>query len=187
MATYLNASNLHLSEDLTAFYRDNGYLILRDLFTEKEKARLIAWVMEIKVPGSHPSCGDGGLTVYIWRAQGWPNVPDAHMHYDEIDSSGNRILTLTENFVDHHSELGQLLRGALLAKLVKDLSGEPMVRDFPRKRSSTSLPAAAAFLPTPTRRLISTSLPTTTSLWPWRWSLPRSKTAASRLSLDRIC
>ncbi|KZO91680.1 PhyH-domain-containing protein [Calocera viscosa TUFC12733] len=96
-----------LTDEDKASYLENGYVILRNLFPSKvERDDLISWVMGIK---------------------GWENRPNEHMHYEEIDKDGNRFLTLTENFVDFHPQLGELLRSKALAKLVEDVTGEPMV------------------------------------------------------------
>ncbi|KZT54295.1 PhyH-domain-containing protein [Calocera cornea HHB12733] len=106
MTIFSRISNWHLPANLKASFQKDGYVILRNRFTQVERDGLINSVMEVK---------------------NWPNIPNRHMHYEEVDRNGNRILTITENFVDYHKQLGQLLRSNVLAKLVEELTGKPMV------------------------------------------------------------
>jgi hypothetical protein len=49
------------------------------------------------------------------------------MHYEEIDAKGQRILTRTENFVNHHQGFEQVLKSPALVGLLEQLTGEKMI------------------------------------------------------------
>jgi len=56
-----------------------------------------------------------------------PYRPDAWMHYDEVNSAGEQILSRTENFADYHDGFNALFRGREMSKILEALTGEPMV------------------------------------------------------------
>ncbi|EJT96645.1 PhyH-domain-containing protein [Dacryopinax primogenitus] len=106
MSVLSTTSAWKISEQQKIDYAQQGYLILRNLFTPQEKADLIEWVKDVKNS---------------------PDMPNHYMHYEEIKGNGKKDRTLTENFVDHHEQLGHLLRSQELAHLVQQVTGEEMV------------------------------------------------------------
>lgn len=90
-------------EQLDAFDND-GYIILPSISDEITR-NIIEWSAEIKK---------------------LPHLPNAWMHYDEIDGNGRTILSRTERFADYHSGFDTLFRAPRLLAALKDLSGEEM-------------------------------------------------------------
>ncbi|KAF8590967.1 PhyH-domain-containing protein [Ramaria rubella] len=95
-----------LSSEQISFFAENGYLIIRDLFTADEKANIIEWTNEVK---------------------SWPEDSDlGYLPYQEVDGKGRRILCRTENFANYHKGFNELLRGERLRNLIGELSGDKM-------------------------------------------------------------
>lgn len=98
-ATLTNAQKLSFAND--------GFLIVRDFLGKHDVTRLQRWAQEV---------------------HDWPVDDDSVlMPYAEINAAGQSVLCRTENFVDVHHGFNQLLRGADLAALLRDLAGEDMI------------------------------------------------------------
>ena len=69
-------------------YRRDGFIILKDLFSPEQKAIITRCAREI---------------------QQWPIVSGQHMHYYEAAPTGGTMLCRTENYLDYHAELHEIL------------------------------------------------------------------------------
>ncbi|KAJ7177055.1 epoxidase subunit A [Mycena filopes] len=98
---------LPLTPEDSMFYEQNGYLVLGSPFQELAQ-RVVEWTHEVK------------------------NLPhrknaNAWLHYEEVDASGRRTLTTTENFADFHPGFDALFRGPAMVGFLGALLGEEMV------------------------------------------------------------
>ncbi|KAK1234635.1 hypothetical protein PQX77_002160 [Marasmius sp. AFHP31] len=95
-----------ISPEQKAFFEEKGYLVLPAISDDLSK-NIVKWTYEVK---------------------SLPHRSNAWMHYDEVDSNGERILSRTENFVDYHQGFNDLFRGKMVLGILKQLnSGEDMV------------------------------------------------------------
>ncbi|KAL5092851.1 hypothetical protein Trisim1_000586 [Trichoderma cf. simile WF8] len=95
-----------LSAEQVAFFKANGYLIVRDILNDVETAEVQKWAQEV---------------------HDWTPTPDSQfMPYEEINSRGETVLCRTENYADSHEGFNGLLRGERLLGILEELSGEPM-------------------------------------------------------------
>ena len=98
---------MELMEEKKSYFVKNGFLIVRDIFSNQETLELQRWVNDV---------------------HNWPTDENAEwMPYEEINADGKLVLSRTENFVGSHSELNALLRGEKLLRILRELSGESMV------------------------------------------------------------
>ncbi|KAM0453313.1 hypothetical protein ACHAO4_004905 [Trichoderma viride] len=95
-----------LSLEQVAFFKANGYLIVRDMLSDTETKELQRWAQE----------------VHDWT----PNADSQFMPYEEINSRGETVLCRTENYAGFHKGFNGLLRGKKLLGVLEELSGEPM-------------------------------------------------------------
>ncbi|UKZ74955.1 hypothetical protein TrVFT333_002625 [Trichoderma virens FT-333] len=95
-----------LSAEQVTFFKENGYLIVRDILNDAETAEVQRWAQE----------------VHDWT----PTADSQYMPYEEINSRGETVLCRTENYADSHEGFNGLLRGQKLLGLLEQLSGEPM-------------------------------------------------------------
>ncbi|KAJ6574476.1 epoxidase subunit A [Mycena capillaripes] len=102
---HLLNSVLEASPEQSAFYKQNGFLVLTSPSHELAQ-NIVEWTEEVK---------------------SLPHKTNAWLHYEEVDSKGHRTLTTTENFADYHTGFSELFRGAPLLKLLRTLLGEEMV------------------------------------------------------------
>lgn len=66
----------NLSSAQQNFFAENGYLIIKDLFTADEKASIVEWTDQVKA---------------------WPEDGDlGYLPYQEVDSKGRWVLCRTE-------------------------------------------------------------------------------------------
>ncbi|KAJ7136371.1 epoxidase subunit A [Mycena crocata] len=101
----LQLASIHeVSPKQCDFYRNNGFLVL-PAPTAELAAELGGWTKEIK---------------------NLPHKPNAWLHYEEADSTGQRTLTTTESFADHHAGFDALFRGSPMIGLLHQLLGEEM-------------------------------------------------------------
>lgn len=93
-----------LKPEQIADYHDKGFIILRTAeHGLVDPVRLQQWTAEVK---------------------GWPNDKGKWMHYEEVNSQGQRQLLRTEKFVDYHQGLLDFLCGSDMAELLAQLSGD---------------------------------------------------------------
>ncbi|KAL2050109.1 hypothetical protein ABVK25_009612 [Lepraria finkii] len=98
---------VELDQDQVRFYANNGYVVLRNILSPPEIKELQNWAQEV---------------------HDLPRTPDVlWMPYEEVNSSGNRVLCRTENFANHHSGFNSLLRGPRILNLLEQLANEPML------------------------------------------------------------
>ncbi|KAJ7578489.1 hypothetical protein C8J56DRAFT_349545 [Mycena floridula] len=109
-------------EQLASFDRD-GYLVLPSLSKEMTD-NIVSWANEVK---------------------NLPHRSDAWMHYEEVSSTGQRILYGTENFVNHHDGFNRLFRGKAILGLLSQLTGEEMV--LLKEKINYKAPSGAGFQP----------------------------------------
>ncbi|KAH0531007.1 hypothetical protein TsFJ059_005570 [Trichoderma semiorbis] len=95
-----------LSAEQVAFFKANGYLIVRDILNDAETAEVQKWAQE----------------VHDWT----PTADSQFMPYEEINSRGETVLCRTENYADSHEGFNGLLRGERLLGILEELSGESM-------------------------------------------------------------
>ncbi|KAL7925980.1 hypothetical protein ACQKWADRAFT_309592 [Trichoderma austrokoningii] len=95
-----------LSSEQIAFFKRNGYLVVRDILSDSESEESQRWAQE----------------VHDWT----PTAESQFMPYEEINSRGETVLCRTENYADSHAGFDGLLRGTKLLGLLEELSGEPM-------------------------------------------------------------
>jgi 2-aminoethylphosphonate dioxygenase len=114
-----------IDEDLVRCYHENGFLVVRDLFTLEEKESIKMWVAEI---------------------QNWPETPHKWLHYFEPHrDSGSKLLCRTENFIPYHGGLRQLLHGERMLSVVGKLLGEPAL--LYKDKINFKLPGGTGFDP----------------------------------------
>ncbi|KAJ7461125.1 hypothetical protein FB451DRAFT_489872 [Mycena latifolia] len=94
-----------VSPQQCAFYNENGFLVL-DSPSAALTQKLSEWTQEVK---------------------NLPHKPNAWLHYEEVDATGHRTLTTTENFADHHTGFNSLFRGAPMLRFLRRLLGEEMI------------------------------------------------------------
>lgn len=97
----------HISEDQKAFFDKNGCIILRDILSKEEVLDLQSWSQEVHA---------------LPRTAETPWMP-----YEEINASGQRVLSRTENYANYHPKFNGLLRGQKLLNILGQLAGEDML------------------------------------------------------------
>lgn len=96
-----------LSEDQLSFFKEKGYLIMKDVLDDSEVSDLQQWSQEV---------------------HDLPRTQDAtYMPYEEVQKDGTRVLCRTENFANVHAGFDSLLRGQFLIDILSQLAQEPMV------------------------------------------------------------
>ncbi|KAL9066621.1 MAG: hypothetical protein Q9161_007451 [Pseudevernia consocians] len=101
------STSTDLSQESISSFADNGYLVLHNLLTPSETKNLQKWAQEVHdLPRT-------------------PEVP--WMPYEEVNSTGARVLCRTENFAPHHAGFNNLLRGPRILSILNHLAGEPML------------------------------------------------------------
>jgi len=96
-----------LASDQIARFHDEGFLVVRALYSAPEMARIAAWTDEVEA---------------------WPETPGKHMMYFEQSlKDGARVLNRLENFVPYHAGFDELLRDGRMIGAVSQLLGEPAV------------------------------------------------------------
>jgi len=119
------AATPELTEEQLQFFANKGYLILRDILSPSQTKDLQQWAQQ------------------IYDLPRTPEVP--WMPYEEITSTGTRVLCRTENFASHHPDFNSLLNGPPLLPILQQLSGEPM-RLF-KEKINYKLSGAGGFAP----------------------------------------
>ncbi|KIX09543.1 uncharacterized protein Z518_00623 [Rhinocladiella mackenziei CBS 650.93] len=100
-------TEMSLSPEQRQFFRDHGYLILRDVLSKEETKDLQRWAQEV---------------------HDWPtNENSPWMPYEEINAQGKKVLCRTENYAHSHPGFNSLLRGPKLLGLLRQLAGEDML------------------------------------------------------------
>ncbi|THU91819.1 PhyH-domain-containing protein [Dendrothele bispora CBS 962.96] len=94
-----------LSPDQKAQFEKDGFLVLPPISSQISE-NIVQWSNEVK---------------------NLPHDSSTWMHYEEVTSTGQRILCRTENFADYHSGFKELFRGPGVLSVLEDLSGEEMV------------------------------------------------------------
>jgi 2-aminoethylphosphonate dioxygenase len=103
------------------FFAENGYLILRDVFSPAETTTLQQWAQEV---------------------HDLPRTPDSPwMPYEEVNASGERVLCRTENYANYHTGFNTLLRGDKLLGILGQLAGEEML--LFKEKSEPALPSTS--------------------------------------------
>ncbi|KAJ7241643.1 hypothetical protein C8J57DRAFT_1369038 [Mycena rebaudengoi] len=108
-----------LSPTQCTSYAENGFLVL-SAPSEQLTHNLVVWTNEIK---------------------NLPHKSNAWLHYEEMDSTGNRTLTTTENIADYHDGLCELFCGPEMLSLLRTLAGEEMVLFKEKINYKTDAPA----------------------------------------------
>jgi ectoine hydroxylase-related dioxygenase (phytanoyl-CoA dioxygenase family) len=116
----------YLTDSQLKFWQDNGYVVVKDYFTQSQKAELIAWVEDME---SRPE------TAGKW------------MKYFETPSTdpAGRQLCRVENFLQFHDGFDGLLRGDKIIGILSELMGEPAV--LFKEKINFKLPGGNGFLP----------------------------------------
>lgn len=115
-----------LSAEQVAFFKTNGYLIVRDILDDAETKDLQRWAQEVHdwIPTA-----ESAYMPYEVREFGFYHIAyTGRISNDaqEINSRGETVLCRTENYADSHDGFNGLLRGEKLLELLEELSGEPM-------------------------------------------------------------
>lgn len=93
-----------LSDEQKRHWQHEGFVILRDFFSKEISQYLGQWCDELTA---------------------WPETPGKWMKYFEKNQQVKRQLCRIEHFIDYHSEMNELARGARTMHLVSELMGEP--------------------------------------------------------------
>ncbi|MFT5020063.1 MAG: hypothetical protein ACI9CU_001457, partial [Polaribacter sp.] len=98
----------YLTESQLQFWKGNGYLIIKDYFTDSQKAELVEWVEDLE-----------------YR----PETAGKWMKYFENPASDPSVRQLcrVENFLQFHDGFDDLLRGKKLIGVLSELMAEPAV------------------------------------------------------------
>ena len=97
-----------LSSSQVAYFKRDGFLVVRGLFDASEMQDIAAWTDEVEV---------------------WPETAGQHMMYFEtsLKSGTDRILNRLENFYPFHEGFRALFDGEKLRSATSDLLGEEAV------------------------------------------------------------
>jgi ectoine hydroxylase-related dioxygenase (phytanoyl-CoA dioxygenase family) len=96
-----------LTPEQIARFHDEGFLIVRGLYTAEDMARIEVWTDEVEA---------------------WPETPGKHMMYFEKSlKDGSRVLNRLENFVPYHPGFNDLLRDGRMIGAVSQLLDERAV------------------------------------------------------------
>jgi 2-aminoethylphosphonate dioxygenase len=114
-----------LTLDQIKDYNTKGYIVLTNLYNDKEKEQLINFVQEI---------------------ESWPEEKYKWMKYYEINKlNGQKQLCRTENFIEYHQNLNNLLRKKELTEILAQLVGEPVY--LYKDKINFKYPGGNGFLP----------------------------------------
>ena len=106
-------------------FRNDGFLVVRALYSAMEMAEIAAWTDEVET---------------------WPETPDRHMMYFERSlRDGSRVLNRLENFAPYHTGFNALLRDGRMAGAVSQLLGEPAV--LFKEKINFKMPGGDGFKP----------------------------------------
>ena len=113
-----------ISPEQQKFFEQKGYLILRDVLSGPEVIDLQRWAQEV-----HD----------LPRTAETPWMP-----YEEINSSGQRVLCRTENYANYHDQFNGLLRGDKLLSILGQLAKEDML--LFKEKSEFSIPLSEVWI-----------------------------------------
>ena len=116
----------YLSEEQLQFWKDNGFIIIKDYFTDKQKAELVEWVEDLE---TRPETA-GKWTKYFETPSNNPK---------------GRQLCRVENFLQFHEGFDNLLQGPKLIGVLFELMDEPAV--LFKEKINFKLPGGNGFLP----------------------------------------
>ncbi|KAK0099289.1 hypothetical protein ONS96_008520 [Cadophora gregata f. sp. sojae] len=122
-----------VSESQLAFFEEKGYLIIKDSLSATETRQLQTWVQEVHDLPRTMDC--------------------SYIPYEEVNTSGQRVLCRTENFANTHQGFGTLLRGKMLSGILEQLNGNEMLlfkeksmfHNKPKLRTPTTLTYSSQF------------------------------------------
>ena len=95
-----------ITSEQRSFFDQKGYLVLQDVMSSGDIVALQQWAQEV-----HD----------LPRTSEMPWMP-----YEEINSSGKRVLCRTENYANYHPQFNELLRGNKMLSILRQLAGEDM-------------------------------------------------------------
>jgi ectoine hydroxylase-related dioxygenase (phytanoyl-CoA dioxygenase family) len=109
-----------LNQDQLAFFGENGFLIVRKLYSKAETEQISDWSNEL---ASAPD--EAG---YVWKYFETESTAASETSAmpDSVGSS-SRILCRIENFVPFHQGFRELITGNRMQKAVSEILGEPAV------------------------------------------------------------
>ena len=115
----------HLTKDQKEFYFREGYLLVKDFFSQAEKDQLQQLCDEMAA---------------------WPETPGKYMKYHENNvKTGERQLCRIENFTPFSKEMYEYARGPKITALLEDLTEQPYV--LFKEKINFKLPGGGAFPP----------------------------------------
>ncbi len=116
----------YLTEAQLSSWKENGYLIIKDYFTNAQKAELVTWVEDLE----HR-----------------PETAGKWMKYFESPASkpDSRQLCRVENFLQYHDGFDGLLQGEKILGVLSELMDEPAV--LFKEKINFKLPGGNGFLP----------------------------------------
>uniref|UniRef100_A0A060T5H2 ARAD1C05434p n=1 Tax=Blastobotrys adeninivorans TaxID=409370 RepID=A0A060T5H2_BLAAD len=95
-----------LSDEQIQFYQENGFLV-------------VPWEQ-------HKMFDQYDIQKWTAEMEAWPRVSGKWMHYDEINSQGERQLMRMENFTDYHPKYQEFVRGDFVGDIFRQLTGQTM-------------------------------------------------------------
>lgn len=114
-----------LSPEQISAYQQQGYLILRNLFTATEKAELRREVCDIEV---------------------WADTPGRWLkYYEPCQRTSQKLLCRTENFIPYSAIMQRYLTRGKLTQALAELVGEPVV--LYKDKINYKYPGGGAFAP----------------------------------------
>lgn len=116
----------YLTEEQLKFWNDNGFLVVKDYFTDAQKSELVEWVEDLE---SRPETA-GKWMKYFEKPANNPN---------------GRQLCRVENFLQFHEGFDNLLRGEKVIGILTELMDEPAV--LFKEKINFKLPGGNGFLP----------------------------------------
>jgi 2-aminoethylphosphonate dioxygenase len=116
----------YLSDSQLKFWKENGFVIIKNYFTEVQKAELVAWVEDL---------------------ENRPETAGKWMKYFEVPASNpsGRQLCRVENFLQFHEGFDGLLQGEKILGVLSELMGEQAV--LFKEKINFKLPGGNGFLP----------------------------------------
>ncbi|KTD06379.1 phytanoyl-CoA dioxygenase [Legionella gratiana] len=95
--------NYQLNEEQYSFWKEQGFVFLRDFLRIDLKQHLQTWCDELT---------------------SWPETPGKWMKYFEKNTKGERQLCRVENFIDYHSGMHEVANSSRTLNLISSLMGE---------------------------------------------------------------
>lgn len=115
-----------ITDSQKASFKEDGYLILRNILSEEAQLELIRMTQEVKDWPDTPGTYIFSVFLKSFLISCCFLIIGKWMPYLEIDSKGQKVVSRVENYVNYHAGFETLLRGPTVINILEQLSGEKM-------------------------------------------------------------